>query len=151
MKGISQISSGVRELISGVSSFVRSIFDCREALLCLEGRDWQVGFGPIEGKAGESKEIIVTPQCRFFRGEKVMATDTASPAGTGTRISNVAIGLKLQRPVGSCATLTAFFASNALGNGIKWDICDRWDRISITVHFIEDCKFDMTVFGKAVL
>ncbi len=50
-----------------------------------KARDWQIDFGPVSGAAGTTTTVTVAPQC-LFRGEKVMATDTASPAGTGTRI-----------------------------------------------------------------
>ena len=115
-----------------------------------KARDWQIDFGPVSGAAGTTTTLTVAPQC-LFRGEKVMATDTASPAGTGTRISTILIGQKLQRPAGSGATLTSFFANNALGNGIKWDTCEKALSIAVTVSFVSACTFDMTVFGKAVL
>src|SRR5262245_56111085 len=50
-----------------------------------KARDWQIDFGPVSGAAGTTTTITVQPQC-LFRGEKIMATDTGSPAGTGTRI-----------------------------------------------------------------
>jgi len=115
-----------------------------------KARDWQVDFGPVSGSAGTTTTITVAPQC-LFRGEKVMATDTGSPAGTGTRVSTILIGQRLQRPAGAGATLTLFFANNALGNGIKWDTCEKALSISVTVSFVQTCTFDMTVFGKAVL
>lgn len=115
-----------------------------------KARDWQIDFGPVSGAASTTTTLTVAPQC-LFRGEKVMATDTASPAGTGTRISTILIGQRLQRPAGTGATLTAFFANNTLGNGIKWDTCEKALSISVTVSFISACTFDMTVFGKAVL
>lgn len=113
-------------------------------------RDWQIDFGPVSGAAGTTTVITQQPQC-LFRGEKVMATDSASTAGTGTRIGQILIGQRLQRPAGVGATLTAFFANNALGNGIKWDTCDKALSIAVTVSFIQSCTFDMTVFGKAVV
>jgi hypothetical protein len=48
-------------------------------------------------------------------------------------------------------TLTAFFAPNALGNGVKWATCQKGLLITIDVFFITSCTFDMTVYGKAVL
>lgn len=115
-----------------------------------KARDWQIDFGPVSGAAGTTTTLTIAPQC-LFRGEKVMATDSATSAGYGTRISTILIGQRLQRPAGNGATLTAFFANNALGNGIKWDTCDKALSISVTVSFISACTFDMTVFGKAVL
>jgi hypothetical protein len=113
-------------------------------------RDWQIDFGPLSGNAGESKTVTIAPQC-LFRAEKVMATDDSATPGYGTRIAAIFVGQKSQRPANSGATLTAFFANNALGNGIKWDTCDKALSISVTVNFITTCTFDMTVFGKAVL
>lgn len=115
-----------------------------------KARDWQIDFGPVSGAAGTTTTITVAPQC-LFRGEKVMATDSHSVVGTGTRISTILIGQRLQRPAGSGATLTLFFNQQSLGNGVKWDTCEKALSIAVTVSFIQACTFDMTVFGKAVL
>jgi len=115
-----------------------------------KARDWDLSFGPVSGSAGTTTIITVAPQC-LFRGEKVMATDTASPAGTGTRITQVLIGQRLQRPASGGGSLTLFFSNGALGNGIKWDTCQQALSISVTVSFVAACTFDMTVFGKAVV
>ena len=115
-----------------------------------KARDWQIDFGPVSGAAGTNTTVIINPQV-LFRGEKVMATDTGTTPGLGTRIQAIFVGQKSQRPANAGSTLTAFFANNALGNGIKWDTCEKALSISITVQFIQSCTFDMTVFGKAVL
>ncbi len=115
-----------------------------------KARDWQIDFGPVSGTAGTTTTITKNPQV-LFRGEKVMATDSGSTRGYGTAVASIFVGQKLQRPAGDGATLTAFFANNALGNGIKWDTCEKALSIAITVSFIETCTFYMTVFGKAVL
>jgi hypothetical protein len=115
-----------------------------------KARDWDLSFGPVSGAAGTTTVITVAPQC-LFRGEKVMATDTASPAGTGTRITQVLIGQRLQRPATGGGSLTVFFSNGALGNGIKWDTCQQALSIAVTVSFISAVTFDMTVFGKAVV
>ena len=114
-----------------------------------KAQDWQIDFGPTCSGAGTTTTITVNPQC-LFRGEKVMATDTYSTAGIGTRVSTILVGNYLQRPA-STSTLTLFFAQNALGNGIKWATCQKGLAISVTVSFVQTCTFDMTVFGKAVL
>lgn len=111
-------------------------------------RDWQIDFGPASAPAGEVLTFYNAPQC-LFRGEKVIATDTGSPVGYGTRIASITVGQQVQRPARG-ASLTAFFANNALGNGIKWDTTDRAIQISVTVSFIQACTFDMSVFGRAV-
>lgn len=115
-----------------------------------KARDWQIDFGPISGAAGTSTTVVINPQV-LFRGEKVMATDSASTPGLGTRISAIFVGQKSQRPANAGSTLTAFFANNALGNGIKWDTCEKALSISLTISFVQSCTFDCTVFGKAVL
>lgn len=115
-----------------------------------QARDWQIDFGPVCSGAGTTTTISQNPQC-LFRAEKVMATDTASPAGTGTRIQQIFVGNKLQRPANAGATLTLFFSQQALGNGIRWDTCEKALSISVTVSFISACTFDMTAFGKAVM
>ena len=122
-----------------------------------KAQDWQLDFGPVYGTAGGNTTITVNPQC-LFRGEKAMATDpgttagigTADPAGYGSRVGQILVGNQLQRPA-STKTLTAFFAPNALGNGIKWATCQKGLSIAITVDFIKNCTFEMTVYGKAVL
>lgn len=115
-----------------------------------KARDWDLSFGPVSGAAGTTTIITIAPQC-LFRGEKVMATDTGSPAGTGTRITQVLIGQRLQRPATGGGSLTLFFSNGALGNGIKWDTCQQALSIAVTVSFVSSCTFDMTVFGKAVV
>ena len=115
-----------------------------------KARDWQIDFGPVSGTVGQITTVVQPPQC-LFRAEKVMATDTSTNAGYGTAITSIFVGQKNQRPANSGATLTAFFANNSLGNGIKWDTCKEALSISIGVSFIAQCTFYMTVFGKAVL
>lgn len=115
-----------------------------------KARDWELSFGPVSGAAGTTTVITVAPQC-LFRGEKLIATDSASPAGSGSRITQVMIGQRLQRPATGGGTLTQFFGVNALGNGIKWDTCQQALSIAMTVSFIAACTFDAVVFGKAVV
>jgi len=119
----------------------------------MEIRDWDLAFGPASAPAGSSILFSANPQC-FFRGEKVVATDTGSPQGSGTRIMQVSIGQRIQRPNGGGAqngagSLTQFFASTALGNGLLWDTCQPSLTISVLVSFVQACTFDMTVFGRA--
>lgn len=114
-----------------------------------KARDWQIDFGPVSGAAGTTTTLTQTLQT-YFRGEKVMATDSGSPAGSQTRIQTILVGQKLQRPLGTGGTLTSFFANNALGNGIHWDTCQPGLTISIGVSFISAVTLDLTVFGKAV-
>lgn len=127
----------------------------REGRRTLELRDWDLEFSPMSAPAGQVVTFNASPQC-FFKGEKVVATDSATPPGTGTRIMQIAIGNRVQRPgsrsrntaVGG--SLTAFFAQTALANGLLWDTCQPSMTISVDVSFVQACTFDMTVFGKAV-
>jgi hypothetical protein len=113
-------------------------------------RDWQIDFGPVSGTAGLVTTITVNPQV-LFEGQRVMATDDYTTPGYGTRIRLIQVGQENQRPnAAGRGTLTAFFANNAIGTGIKWDTCQIGNTISVDVEFVHDCTFDMTVFGRAV-
>jgi hypothetical protein len=145
---IHKISRGIKEILSGCLAFFR--VNKNDVLFWVDGRDWQVDFGPVAGVAGTITTLTVAPQC-LFRGEKIIATDSWEKQGFGTRVWIILIGQRLQRPAGCGATLTAFYANNSLGNGVKWDPCDPALLISMTVSFVETCTFDATVFGRAVL
>lgn len=110
-------------------------------------RDWDLSLGPVSGSAGEVKTVTVTPQC-LFRVEKVMASDTGG--GSATRIMSFYVGNRLQRPALAGATLAQFFGSGVLGNGVRWDTCERGLTISATVSFVEAATFEAALFGKAV-
>ena len=112
-------------------------------------RDWQIDFGLVSGKKGEIKNIKINPQLPF-KGEKMMATDSFQN-GMGTRICSVFVGPKSQRPANAGSTPTKFFANNAFGNGFVWDLCKVGQEICIGVEFLEDCDWDATVFGKALI
>lgn len=117
-----------------------------------EQRDWDINFGPAFGPAGAVVVITARPQV-VFRGEKLIATDTSerSGPGRGTRVIQVAVGQRIQRPGADNGTLTSMFAATALANGIKFDTAHPWEDIKVTVSFVEQCTFDASVFGKAVL
>ena len=88
-----------------------------------KARDYNIDFGPVSGSTGTTTVITVRPQI-YFRAEKVMATDDggSKAAGYNTRITQILVGAKSQRPVNAgSGTLTYFFANGALGNGVKWD------------------------------
>lgn len=113
----------------------------------LQTRDWDISFGPVSGASGAVVTVTASPQV-WFRGEKVMATDTGTPPGTGTRIMQLLVGQRIQRPTASGSSLVAFFGPMALGNGIRWDPCEPAQTISITVSFVQACTFEMSVFGS---
>lgn len=113
-------------------------------------RDWEIAFGPTYGIAGRMSTITIFPQC-LFRCEKIMATDTGSTAGRGTRIVSVAVGQRIQKPNVGRGTLTEFFGVDALANGITFDTAQPWAQIAVTVSFVETCTFDMSLFGRAVV
>lgn len=113
-------------------------------------RDWQIDFGPVSGQPGQQITLTNSPQVAF-RGEKGMCSDTGSPPGSGTRIGTILVGNRLQRPLGGGGTLSTFMANVALGNGIRWDTCDKGLLVAITVSFVQACTFDMSVFGRALI
>jgi hypothetical protein len=115
-----------------------------------ESRDWQIDFGPAFGAAGTTRVLTNTPQVTF-RGEKVMATDSAVPPGTGTRIMQLLVGQRIQRPTSNGSTTSQFFAPFALGNGVRWDTCEKALTIAITVSFVQACTFDLVCFGKCIV
>jgi len=125
----------------------RGVLDKRRLL---KTREWQLDFGPVWVPAGNQTTITISPQC-LFRGEKIMATDTSTTPGNGTRIVSVVVGQKVQKPNGGNGTLTQFFAATALANGIKFDTAQRWSNIAVTVSFVETCTFDMSIFGSCVV
>lgn len=116
-----------------------------------EMREFSIDFGPAWAPAGAQVTITARPQV-LFRGEKIIATDTFDDPGTGTRVVQVAVGQKIQKPGnGGAGTLTKFFAVEALGDGVRFDTAQDYATISVTVNFIQSCTFDMTVLGRAVV
>lgn len=113
-------------------------------------RDWQVDFPSTYGTAASSTTITVNPQV-LFEGQRIMATDSFTTAGYGTRIGAILVGQQNQRPTNAGSTLTGFFANNSIGTGIKWDTCQIGNQISMSVSFTQNCTFDCTVFGRAVV
>ena len=49
----------------------------------------------------------------------------------------------------SCCSIAANVVT--FGNGIKFDTAQQWSDIAVTVSFIQECTFDMTVLGRAVI
>lgn len=124
-----------------------------EATVVLEKdrvREWSMDFGPAWAPAGEQIVLSVQPQC-IFRGEKIVATDTGSTPGRGTRIMSVTVAQKIQRPAGDKGTLTQFFSQTGLADGVTFDTADKWAKIAVAVSFVESCTFDMSIFGTAVV
>lgn len=115
----------------------------------MTARAWDLSLGPYTGVAGEVKTLTVNPQCRFAV-EKVMASDS-SGKGTDTRIMSFVVGQRIQRPVASGSSLAMFFGPATLGNGLRWDACEKGLAISVTVSFVNPSTFDATLFGRADL
>lgn len=113
-------------------------------------RDWDLSFGPTFGLAGTITTIVASPQV-LFRGRKIMATDSGTPAGTGTRIMQMLVGQRMQRPSANGSSLVAFFGPGALGNGVTFDTAQPALTIAVTVSFVQDCTFDMSIFGEATV
>lgn len=108
--------------------------------------DHSIAFGPQKGFAGQTINIQAMPRC-LFRGERILATDDAVPAGSGTRIQNVLVGNKQQT---HSSVLTSFFSQQSLGSGTKFDTCDPALAITMSVQYMKTCTFSATLFGKAV-
>lgn len=119
--------------------------------------DYTIDFGPASGSAATTSTLSFIPQMHV-RVEKVSATDTgavggisaANPAGYGTGIQSIYIGADFQKAANSGVTLTAFYAQNALGNGVKWRTCKAALTMSVTVSFINLCTFYMSCFCKVL-
>ena len=113
-------------------------------------RDWQIDFGPITGLRGDEFPIVSMPRC-VFRGEKIMMTDTYEQPGYGTEIVSFHVGQKPQLPVTGYPYLSAAFAPNSLGRGVKLDTCEGGMQIRVVVRFLQDCTWDCSILGKAIL
>jgi len=111
---------------------------------------WDFPLGPVFGAAGTQTTIVVTPQCHY-RVEKVVATDTSTPPGTGTAVVQFLVGQQLQRPAVGGASLAVFFGPAALGNGVRWGVCEPAFSIALTISFIETGTFHGALFGSASL
>lgn len=105
-----------------------------------------VDFPRYSGKAGETKQLTVFPQAGFW-SQRLVATDSARRAGYGTSIGHVMVGGRNQRPGTTGSTMTAFLGAGSIGTGLTFERCERWESISIEVHFSEDCDFDASLFG----
>ncbi len=106
-------------------------------------------FGPVFGPAGFTTTITLSPQCRF-RGEKMMATDSA--LGFGTMIVSVAVGQRIQKPGNTGqGSLTKFFDQTSLANGVTYDTAHDWEQIALTIAFVQSCTFNASLFGTAEL
>lgn len=112
--------------------------------------DWQLDLGPYTGVAGETKTLVATPQV-YYRVENILATDSATPAGSGTRVGKLIVGNKLQRPVVVGSTTTLFFTPGPgdSANYISWDMCPPGSQILAEVIFVLPCTFDLSFFGRA--
>lgn len=138
-----QLAKLVQQRIANAQPVIRKVAPTK-------WRDWQIDFPSTYGTAGSATTIVVNPQV-LFEGQRLMATDSYTSAGYGTRIGTILVGQANQRPANSGSTLTAFFANNSIGTGIKWDTCQIGNQISMNVSFTQSCTFDCSVFGRAVV
>lgn len=120
-------------------------------------QEWQIGLNMF-GTPQQTVTGTITPQC-YFRAEKLMAVELFNNGGLNnppiaTSITGAFIGQKNQLPVGAGAgggLHSAFFATGALGNGIKWSTCQPAISITIQVSFLSIATWYGGLFGKAVL
>ena len=118
-------------------------------MMAREFRDWDFSLGPVFGTAGTITTLTQQMQCDF-KVQKVYAMDS-SGNGTATRIMNFLVGQQPQRPTQNGSTLATFFGPGTLGNGVCWATCTRGLSIAVTVSFVQDGTFDMSLFGRGVL
>lgn len=122
--------------------------------------DWQLCFGPVSGVAGTTTTITAQPEYQYlFRNGIVVASEESAK---GTRIVQVLVGEKLQRPKSESSsqngfTLADFFGSfretteHIVFDDVRLDDCQKNSEISITVSFIEPCTFNMIMFGTLMV
>lgn len=156
VKAVDKIASGARSILIGCLDLIvapsKTMHDIR---FWASGRSWDIPLGPVFGEAGNITTITVFPQC-YYRGQKLMATDTAEVPpgglrGIGTRITQMMVGQRLQRPGCGGGTMTFFYSAGALGNGINLEECLPHLGIATTVSFIQSCTFDGLLLGRALL
>lgn len=91
----------------------------------------------------------------IFRGQRIVATDTASPAGCGTRIERLLVNDKSQNatvalkdrllpPAVPTGGVLSVFANREV-------LTDVGDMFELSVYFIESCTFEMIIIGKALV
>lgn len=110
-------------------------------------RQFDFPIGPVQGAAGTTQTITISPQMRF-RVEKVMAVD--DPPGS-VLLMQFLVGQQLQRPNVGGGSLAAFFGPFALANGVCWGTCEPALKIAITVSFVQDATFYGSLFGTAII
>ncbi len=141
-----KVSKITRKLVAVTSGVIHEA--TKEPPPPFSTRDWDFPIGPISGKAGERKEIIIEPQSPFMV-EKIMATDTGD--GLHTALMQILIGDRLQRPATNDGTLTLFYKQNTLGNGIRTDWCRLGQKMVIQIKFLQDATYEGCLWGKAAI
>lgn len=106
-------------------------------------RIWDIPLGPEIGKAGQQIIISMQPRC-IFRGERLIANDTAKIPGTGTRIKQVLVGRRLQADFRERPTYD--FMNGA---DITMDTCQPAFSIVFYIDFLEDCTWWGSLVGMA--
>ena len=121
-------------------------------------RDWQVSFS-AQGKAGETQSVAVDPQMRF-RGRKLVITDILPEAARppceakrpmASQLMQLRIGRRNQFPTTASGILSVVFASDAYGNGIRFDTCRLGEEMWFEIHFLRDCAVHGTLFGQGIM
>jgi hypothetical protein len=112
-------------------------------------RDWQIGFD-----ATVAPRAIATMQRlpRYaFRGEKVYATTGNVQADKAVFVVGFYVGQKVQFPPNRREVSIANFSSPPLGSGMKCDLCEKGEAITIIVEnrSTEQQDVRITLFGRA--
>jgi hypothetical protein len=128
-----------------------------------------IGFGPLTGKAGEVLEATAYP-AMFFRGEKLVAKDSAG--GCDTLLQDVLVngksamspileysrwrrvidylkwfGLDRARKQNPGVPMIVFHPT-ALGNGIFLPACPPTKPITIRVKYLRDSVWQGNLYGR---
>lgn len=109
----------------------------------LKKRIWDIPLGPETGKPGQQIIISQMPRC-IFRGERLIANDTAKIPGTGTRIKQVLVGRRLQADFRERPTYD--FINGA---DITMDTCQSAVSIVFYIDFLENCTWWGNLVGMA--
>jgi len=82
----------------------------------------QMGFGPIVGKKGQTHTAVQTPM-QFFKPQKFISVDTASPPGSGTQITGMFVGNMNQftSAPGGSGISSMMFGPSVVGSAVPFD------------------------------
>jgi hypothetical protein len=108
--------------------------------------DWRGIYFHLRGRAGETLAVQQSPGM-FFRGRRLVATDSSDRPGTKTKITGVFVGSMPQMVVFGPGVLSQAFDPEAVGNEIDFYTCDPMLFITFQVEFLVDCEWSAELWG----